>query len=358
MDAAPERLSWQDAAALMAEQRGVVMVVGATDTGKTTLTLAAANRAVSAGLRVAVLDTDLGQSEVGPPGTLGVVRLEAPAATLTELKPRAMAFVGATTPVGHLLAVVQGARRLASHALERGDELVLVDTSGLVQGRLAEKLKLAKLTVLEPALVVVIQRERELERLADLMAASGRAPVVQVQSPPEAQRKSPIYRRLQRANRLRRHFATARRHELDAGQVRLFDSWFYTGEPLPARDLQRLGESLKTDVVHGEVTGDGVFLCTAGRPDPVGRREVEQEFGRRRLVLTPASSLQGLMVGLVGEGGRLIDIGILQGVNFERALFSILTPARSVAETRVLHFGRWRVRPDGSEIEHLRPGDL
>src|SRR6185295_211618 len=97
------------------------------DVGKSTLTLEAANAAVRAGRRVGILDTDLGQGEIGPPGTLGVLRLGAPVAALDELRPRALAFVGDTTPYGHLLGVIQGTRRLVSHSLARGDDLVLVD---------------------------------------------------------------------------------------------------------------------------------------------------------------------------------------------------------------------------------------
>jgi polynucleotide 5'-hydroxyl-kinase GRC3/NOL9 len=76
------------------------------------------------------------------------------------------------------------------------------------------------------------------------------------------------------------------------------------------------------------------------------------------VTVTPAVSFRNLLVGLVGEEGHLVDVGLLQGINFERSLFSVLTPARSTAEVRQVHFGRLRVRPDGSEIGHLRPGDL
>jgi polynucleotide 5'-hydroxyl-kinase GRC3/NOL9 len=351
-------LSWDEAVERLAQASGVAALVGATDVGKTTLTLAAANAAVRAGRRAAILDTDLGQSEVGPPGTIGVVRLEAPVSTLSELQPRALAFVGATSAYGHLLAVVQGTDRLVRHSLSRSDDVVLVDTSGLVAGRLAEKLKLAKLTVLAPGLVALVQRENELERLGALIEGWVGAPVVRVRSPKEVRRKSPVYRRLQRANRMRRQFAHARTVDLDAGQVRVFDAWLYTGEALAPRQLQSASEALAAEVLHGEVTPDGVFLCAAGRPDRRGFVSLQEEFGRRRITVTPAAAFQNLMVGLIGPGGHLVEVGLLQGVNFERALFSVLTPARSVAEVGQLHFGRLRVRPDGSEIAHLRPGDL
>lgn len=247
---------------------------------------------------------------------------------------------------------------MVAHALEREDDVVFVDTSGYVEGRLAEKLKLAKLAVLEPSLVVVVRRQNELERLAALVAGSTEAPVIQVQSQPEVRRKSPVFRRVQRANRMRRHFERARQYDLDASQVRVLDAWLYTGEPLGSRRLESLASALRTEIPHGEITPDGVYLCCTSRPNQAGAAVLQDEFGKRRVWITPAVSFRNLLVGLVGPGGRLVDIGLLEGVNFERAVLSVLTPTRSVAEVGQVHFGRLRVRPDGSEIVRLRPGDL
>lgn len=354
----PEPLPWDQAIDLIARQHGTVMLVGATDVGKSTLTLQAANAAVQAGLRTAILDTDLGQGEVGPPGTLGIARLEEPVASLSELKPRALAFVGDTTAYGHLLSVIQGTRRLVCHALQRDDELVLVDTSGLVAGRLAEKLKLAKLAVLDPALVVVVQRDREVERLAALLAGSTSAPVVRVQAAAEARSKSAVYRKSRRANRLRRHFLNARVREIDVGQVRTFDGWLYSGMAITAQQLRFASDALRTPILHGEMTPDGLCLCAEGKPDRAGFVALHEEFGRGRILVTPAAAFHNLLVGLVGAEGHLVDIGLLQGINFERALFSVLTPARTTGDVLQLHFGRLQARADGSEIGHLRPSDM
>jgi polynucleotide 5'-hydroxyl-kinase GRC3/NOL9 len=358
LDPSPEPLAWDQAVELLAAQRGVVMLVGATDVGKSTLTLAAANAAVRTGRKAAVLDTDLGQGEIGPPGTLGIARLDAPVGALEELRPRALQFVGDTSPYGHLLSLLQGTRRLVAHAQARGDDVVFVDTSGTVHGRLAEKLKLAKLSVLDPSLVVVIQRERELERLAGLLGGWTAAPVVRVQSPPEVRRKSAVYRRTQRVTRMQRHLLNARVWDLNAGSVRVFDGWPYSGTALPAHQLRLASEALATRILHGELTPDGVWLCAEGRPDRAGFTALHEEFGKRRILVTPASLFRGLLVGLVGAEGHLVDIGLLQGINFERALLQVLTPARSVEEVTQVHFGRLRLRPDGSEIAHLRPSDL
>ncbi|MCC2668023.1 MAG: putative GTPase or GTP-binding protein [Armatimonadetes bacterium] len=354
----PNPIEWDEAVQLLAAQSGAVLLVGATDTGKSTLAVAAANEAVRNGRRAAILDADLGQGEVSPPGTLGIIRLEEPVASLAELRPRAMAFVGDTSPYGHLLSIVQGTRRLLTHALDRGDEVVYVDSSGLVRGRLAEKLKVAKLNVLDPSLVLVLERKGELERLASLLAGQTAAPVVRVQSARDVKIKSAVYRRVQRANHFRRHFENARVHELDAGRVRVFDAWVYTGTPLPARQLRALSDALKTNVPHGEITDDGVFLCADGKPDRDGANALQDEFGKKRVTITPLSAFRNLLVGLIAEDGYTLDLGILQAINFERAFFSVITPARSIVDVGQIHFGRLRARPDGGELGRLRPSDL
>lgn len=357
-DSLPDPLEWDDAVALLSRQAGVVLLVGASDVGKSTLAVAAANAAVRAGRKAAILDADLGQGEVSPPGTIGIVRLDEPVASLSVTRPRAMAFVGDTAPYGHMLSLVQGMRRLVAHSLDRQDDVVCVDTSALVQGRLAEKLKIAKLAVLDPSLVAVLEREGELERLARLLAGQTKAPVVRVQSARDVKVKSPVYRRVQRANHFRRHFEGARVVELDAGRVQVFDSWVYTGTALPARQLRALSQALKVEIPHGEVTPDGVFLCVSGRPGKESANVLQDEFGRQRVSLTPTSVFRHLLVGLVGEGGFLQDIGLLQAINFERAFFSVLTPARSIAEVGQLHFGRLRARPDGAALGRLRPSEM
>src|SRR5262245_40577669 len=138
-------LEWDAALARAGEASGCVALVGPIDTGKSTFALALANRAAEAGRRVAVVDGDVGQSEIGPPATVGLAVLDGPVGSLGELHPRGLAFVGDVSPVGHLLPVIAGTLAMARRAAELGAELTILDTSGLVHGRLGEKLKLAKL---------------------------------------------------------------------------------------------------------------------------------------------------------------------------------------------------------------------
>jgi polynucleotide 5'-hydroxyl-kinase GRC3/NOL9 len=337
--------------------RGLILVLGAEDTGKTTLTLAVANAAVSAGIPTAAVDADVGQSEIGPPGTLGMSRLDAPVSSWEELRPAAMAFVGSTSPAGHLLPVVVGTKRLVEEARGRGAELVLVDTSGLVAGEIGRTLKLHKIDLLAPDLVVGLQRRAELEPILRLAESSG-VRVERLAPAADARPKPAAFRRARRSARFRRYFEGARLHEVDARAVATAGSWLFTGEALAPRFLRFAERVLGVPVVYGELTPEAVHLVTRGRPDGAGIAALQEEFRRPRVLLTPPHAFQGLLIGLLEPGRLLSAVGTLEAVAFDAARLAVRTPLFSIAAVRQIRFGRLRLRPDGSEIGVVRPGEL
>jgi len=152
---------WQEAAAAVLATAGVVLVVGGPDCGKSTfcrVVLAAARRQ---GQPLAFIDADLGQSHVGPPTTLGLKFFPPyPPDSLTHAADL-LYFIGQTSPPGRLLEIVLGLQRLAAAARPRCP-LVLVNTSGLVSGPLAVRLKVAKAEALAPQLIIFLERREEL----------------------------------------------------------------------------------------------------------------------------------------------------------------------------------------------------
>ena len=68
----------------------VVVVIGESDTGKTTLVTALANAAFARGFGVGIVDADLGQSEIGPPTTIGLGRVRGPLARMGDAEQIAL----------------------------------------------------------------------------------------------------------------------------------------------------------------------------------------------------------------------------------------------------------------------------
>ena len=97
----------------LASLQGTIMVLGGTDTGKSTFARYLFLELCRLGRRVAYLDGDVGQSTLGLPATM-IAALCPPGGrpAFPPAGPRAVFFVGAVSPRGHMLPVVVGAHKL------------------------------------------------------------------------------------------------------------------------------------------------------------------------------------------------------------------------------------------------------
>jgi polynucleotide 5'-hydroxyl-kinase GRC3/NOL9 len=153
---------------------GTIMVIGESDTGKTTFARYLFLQLCRCHRRIAFLDCDVGQSTLGLPTTLNLALSDSqPSSFPPVLSPvegpegdTLSFFVGATSPRGHMLPTVIGARKLQKKAQELGAEAIVVDTTGLVS-RLAGggALKQWKIELLEPSTLVGLERGSELEHI-------------------------------------------------------------------------------------------------------------------------------------------------------------------------------------------------
>lgn len=200
----------------MAGFRGLLMLLGAPDTGKSTLARYLYGRLSAEGRRVAFLDGDPGQGTLGPPATLTLALGRAGDDTFPPAGPIRHRFVGATSPRGHMLPMVVGAARLVGAAREAGSETIVHDTTGLVepaQGGLS--LKLAKIELLRPAAVIAIQRTDELEPLLVPLRRSRGLSLFELRPSPAARPRDLTTRQAYRAAQFARYFAGARSWVVD-----------------------------------------------------------------------------------------------------------------------------------------------
>ena len=187
----------------------VAVLVGGLDSGKSTLGKAIALTALEAGRTVAYLDADLGQKIVGPPTAVTLRMLRDP----TDAVPDKLAdfdsmyFVGATSPQGQLLPLVVGAARLLAKATAQGADLVVVDTSGVVSGVYGQILKYHKIELLQPDVVIGLQRGEELNPVLGIIQRFFSCELVALPVSAEIRSTSVDERARNRETALRRYFA-------------------------------------------------------------------------------------------------------------------------------------------------------
>ncbi len=332
--------AWGEAIERAATAR-LTVLIGDSDTGKTSLATAVANALLAGGDRVGVVDADLGQSEIGPPTMIGLGRLARPVQRLTEAEVVGLFFVGAISPPGHLLPTVIGTKRMVEKAFALGLDRVVVDTSGLVQGEIGRILKQGKIDLLDPDLVVCIERSRECEHILRPYGSGTRPKIVRLPPDPAARRRSPEERRLHRERALQRYFAPARQCVLDLSRVTLREPALFMGEALSAREIEELAALAGEMTLWAERRGSELTLVTSD-PLPAPRlREIEGRSGSLLLSSYSLDDFQERLAGLDDRSRETLGLGIVRSFDPAKQVVVIETPVPEGA-VAALRIGRHR----------------
>lgn len=203
---------WRTAAEqILKQQWQRILVIGATDRGKSTYCGFLGQTLSAAGFRVAFVDADVGQKDVGPPATISLAYLDG-VINLSQAPLAALYFVGAVSPIGHFLPVVVGTKRMVEAAQAA---FVIIDTSGLVAGS-GKVLKTFQIDSLRPQVIVTLEKKQE---LGPIIEACRHHNVIRLHCSPQAKAKSIDTRRIAREQAFCRYFESARAHFLRLGQL-------------------------------------------------------------------------------------------------------------------------------------------
>jgi polynucleotide 5'-hydroxyl-kinase GRC3/NOL9 len=200
MNPVPE--AWEGLRSALCEAgRGTIYVAGGVDRGKTFLCRYLVEH-LRGTVLTAYLDCDTGQSSIGPPGTLGC-------ALYGGLTEKYLRFVGSASPVGHLLPLLTGAKRLQDRARERGAAFVVIDSPGYIEDRVAREFQIHLIDLLQPDRLVAIQRGQELEEVLEPFAGHPAMQIYRLSPAPGVRNRSQSERYRYREKLLAEYFAEA-----------------------------------------------------------------------------------------------------------------------------------------------------
>ncbi len=269
---------------------GVVMLIGAPDTGKTTLARLLLNDAVESGMTGAFVDGDVAASTVGPPTCVGLkwVKSEEDFADLGQADE--LRFVGSTEPQGVVLPHVVAAASLIDVA-RRSAEFIVLDTTGVVSGVVGQTLKYHLMELCQPSLVVALHRGEELEPIVGMLRRFLSARVAMAEPLPELLPLSPVER-------------------FESRQAAFADA---LSEPMQRWRVQTT-----------------VFAPT-----------LPEEFDRSRL--------EAMLVGVLDDHGRCLGLGVLE---VKEGVVKVVT--RHGEAMRGLRLGSMRVDLETFETQRVR----
>jgi len=305
----------------------VVLVLGAVDTGKTTIISYLSNELLKKGYSVGVVDADIGQSDIGPPTTIALGLVREPFSMLYELKPESMYFVGSTSPKSYLLPMIVGTKKMVENA---NTDFVLIDTTGLIQftGR---ALKTYKIEILKPDFIIALQRKDELEPILKPFEYIN---IIRLTVSEKANKKGIEARRFLRELSFKKYFEKCKEMELDLNDLKFLRSYVFTGEEIEYPN----------------------FLYTEKIPE--GFVVVSDKYTKRPNTLTIQNGFEkNLLVGLMDLKNRVLGLGIIEFIDYKNKKIKILSPVEK-DQIKIIIMGGIKIDKNGKEIEKIKPGSF
>jgi len=353
---------WLEIANKILKDRGAVLVLGATDTGKSICTLLFANFWVKHGRKVEIVDVDMGQSDLGPPATMGMVVIDRPIRSLEEVLVDALYFVGSTSPLNYFLPTICGTKKLIDEGKKKGAEIIIVDTTGLVKGNPGRTLKENMIDIISPSHIIVLQREDELEHILKNINLTDRIVIYRLSPCAEVKRKTYFQRREAREEKFRKYFKRASFLKVNLANLNIKGSYYCSGIALGEEDLAFLEKTLTTEIIYAERVPEGIFIIVKERlPERFsGFFQIKKRFNSEKIIISEEVKFEYLLVSLDNQQGFVVSLGIIQECDFKRKIFTVFTPLKEKDLFTVfsLKFGAIQLGLDGKELGKIYPGEI
>jgi polynucleotide 5'-hydroxyl-kinase GRC3/NOL9 len=289
---------WYDVLDALEKEKGTVILLGATDTGKSTLAKFLVTHLCKRGLKVAFVDADIGQSFLGPPTAIGLSLFER-APDWESSQSQEIFFVGSTTPEGHFPTHLKGVKKMADKAITSGAEMIVVDTTGFIFGEGGKELKRRKIELISPHFLFALQRSGEIENILELY------------------KDHPIYRirRLPLSDNVRLRSMEERRNY----RAKKFHTYF---EESATKELIMEGIQIQGEALDSR----GFFIP----PDWALR-------------------INGLLIGLKDIRDDTLALGIIENYVEEEKRLRIITPLNDLEKLKSIQCGSLKLTPSFEE---------
>ena len=290
---------WYALLDVLEKEKGSAIVLGATDTGKSTLARFLISNLCQKGLKVALVDADIGQSFLGPPATIGFAVFKSDPDWEIVLSPPEIFFVGATTPEGHFPIHLKGVKRMVDKAASYGVDVILVDTTGFVLGETGKELKARKIDLISPRFILALQKSDEIEPILKVYNENPLCKIYRLPIPEQVRPRSMDERQTYRTNKFRDYFKHSLIQELATEEVQ----------------------------IEGEVL------------DPNGE-SIPLDWSLR---------INGLLIGLKDNGDETLALGVIRNYLPEKKVLRVLTPLTDILRAKTIQLSSLKVIPLNEE---------
>ncbi len=197
---------------------GIFCCLGGVDTGKSTFIRWLANELVKDGKTPAIVDCDMGQSDIGPPTTIGMALIREPFSAYGDLTADDLYYTGGIQPTGRLVQCLTGICRMTRRAAGMGASHILVNTTGWIEGY-GIFYKHSKIDALLPSVIAAIENKRELRQITSTYKMMNSIKIFYLKPSPDVARRDTEHRRAIRKQAFENYFREAENLDFDGGKI-------------------------------------------------------------------------------------------------------------------------------------------
>jgi polynucleotide 5'-hydroxyl-kinase GRC3/NOL9 len=304
----------------------VATVVGTIDSGKTSFCTYLTNKLLQEKQKVAILDGDLGQSDIGPPCTVAYTYVTKPVTDLFNLEAKNAFFIGATSPSTAMNKVIEGLTSLKREILDDNLDFIVINTDGWVEGEDAVNYKVQLVKELNSDIVFCIQQKDELAPLITSLEGVQK-PIVEF--PSAIKQRSREKRRSLRELGYIKYLRNAKVQSLPIGWLKIEANEFLglsaTHENM--KQAKRVYDFLGMKPLHFAELKDKVSIVV-GRSRWISEeriRKLEEIMGKKIVVIRKGEE-EGLLVALYNNDKKFLGIGVIREIDYSRKTLKIFTP--------------------------------
>lgn len=324
------------------------MVVGMVDSGKTSFCTYLINKLLREKRKVAILDGDLGQSDIGPPCTVSYTFVAKPVTDLFNLKAENAFFVGATSPSGVTDKVIDGLAAMKKEISGNDPDVVVINTDGWVEGEDAVKYKIQLVEELEPNIVFCIQQKDELAPLLDSLENFGK---VVVDSPPAVSQRGREKRKNLRELGYIKYLASSKVQSLPLGWLKIEGNQLFSLLKIHEniKQARKIYEILGMKPLHIAELQDKICIVI-GKTGWLHMDTIKkvEEFVKKKVIVIQKGEERGLLTAFYAANGKFLGIGVLQEIDYMRKTLRIFSPVSG--KTSKVIFGKVKLDKSLREI--------
>ena len=312
------------------------MVLGTTDSGKTSFCTYLINKLIGQKKKIAVLDGDLGQSDVGPPCTVSYAFVTKPITDLFNLQAKNAIFIGATSPDGAVDKVIESLNQLKKEILSSDTDFVVVNSDGWIDGEEAVKYKIQLVEKMNPDAIFCIQQKDELAPLLNGLEKYRRTIV---ESPSVISQRTGEKRKNLRELGYTKYLRNAKVQSIPLGWLRIEDNDLFglSRGRQNGKVARRIYDLLGMKPLQFMEQSDRISIIIGKRRwiNAENLKRIEEET-KKKVVIFRKGEEEGLLTALYNGDGRFLGIGVIQEIEYLRRTLKILTPVSQDVATAVI----------------------